>query len=257
MQEEPMPTFRRDGITINYEESGAGTPLLILPGWGGTIDELTPQREALSTTFRVIAADLPGSGKSGPQPRHFATTYYHDDAALFLSFLDELGASPAHLVGFSDGGEYALVMAAARPSAVKSLVTWGAAGKVPDAPEMAAAMSNLIDAPIPPMVGFAEYMKATYGEANARAMTKSFGATILAIMKAGGDISRSMAYAITCPALLITGEHDFLAAPPVVADMAAAIPNGEFLEAAGAGHPVHHERGEWLTTTICSWLSNR
>ena len=35
------------------------------------------------------------------------------------------------VVGFSDGGEYALVMAALDPSAVKSVVTWGAAGQIP------------------------------------------------------------------------------------------------------------------------------
>lgn len=252
-----MTTFEHDGVSINYEESGAGEPLLIMPGWGGTIDELMPQRQALATRFRVIAADLPGSGKSGPQPRRYATTYYQDDATTMLALLRSLGAVPAHLVGFSDGGEYALVMAANAPQSVRSVVTWGSAGKLPDAPELAAAMSSLIDAPIPPMQGFSEYMKATYGEANARAMTKSLGEVLLAIMKAGGDISRSRAKSITCPALLITGEQDFLAPPALVSDIAGAIPGGEFVEAKGAGHAIHHEQSGWLTETIVNWLAKR
>ena len=252
-----MPSCEQGSLQIHYEEAGQGEPLLLMPGWGGTIDELMPLRQVLATKYRVIAADLPGSGKSRPQPREYATSYYQDDAATMLAMLKALNASPAHVVGFSDGGEYGLVMAAAEPAAVKSLVTWGSAGTLPNRPEMAEAMSNMIDAPIPPMQGFSDYMKATYGEENARQMTKSFGNTLLAMMNAGGDISRSRAGNIACPALLITGEHDFLATPELVSEMARATQKGEFIEAKGASHPIHHEQGEWLTTTITDWLAKQ
>lgn len=250
-----MAWFEHAGGRIYYEESGQGEPLLIMPGWGGTIDELMPLRQALSAKYRVIAADLPGCGKSTPQPREYTPSYYQDDARVFLAMLKALNASPARVVGFSDGGENALVMAATEPGAVKSLATWGSAGTLPNMPPMAEAMSNLIDAPIPPMQEFSSYMKATYGEANARAMTKSFGQNLLAMMKGGGDISRSRAASIASPALLITGENDFLATPALVADMAAAMPHAEFVEAKGASHPVHHEQSDWLTATVVDWLA--
>lgn len=252
-----MAVFEHEGLSINYEESGQGTPVLVLPGWGGSIEEMQPLREALSGKHRVIAADVPGCGGSGPQPREYTPSYYHDDAGVFLAMLKALDASPAHVIGFSDGGEYALIMAATDPTAVSSVVTWGAAGTIANMPEMAEAMSNLIDAPIPPMQGFAEYMKATYGEANARAMTQSFGKAMKAIMQSGGDLSRSRASKIACPALLITGEHDFLAPPGLVSDMAGGIPHGEYIEAKGASHPIHHEQGEWLVKTITDWISKR
>jgi hypothetical protein len=38
-------------------------------------------------------------------------------------------------------------------------------------------------------------------------------------------------------------------------DMAGAIPKGEFIEAKGASHPVHHEQSDWLTATIGDWLA--
>jgi valacyclovir hydrolase len=100
-------------------------------------------------------------------------------------------------------------------------------------------------------------MKGAYGESNARVMTQSFGKALRAIMAAGGDISRSRAAAISCPALLITGEHDFLATPALVSDMARAIPHGKFLEAKGASHAVHHEQSPWLTETVVGWLAKR
>ena len=250
-----MAWFDKGEAHIYYEEAGAGDPVLLLPGWGGTIDELIPLRNALASRFRVIAADLPGSGKSGPQPRTYSPGYHEDDAQVFLTMLDSLGASPAHLAGFSDGGEYALLMAALRPDAVRSIVTWGAAGSLGDNREMAGAMSTIIDDPIPPMREYAAYMKAAYGEANARVMAQSLASTLLAIMDAGSDLSRSRATAITCPSLLITGENDFMAPPTLVTDMARAIANGEYLEAKGATHGVHHEQPEWLTATVVGWLS--
>jgi valacyclovir hydrolase len=258
MPEEHEMAWHENGESrIYYEESGSGDPLLLMPGWGGTIDELAPLREALAPKFRVIAADVPGSGKSGPQPRTYTPTYYKDDARVFLDMLDALNASPAHLVGFSDGGEYALLMAALKPDAVRSVVTWGSAGSLGSNLQMADAMGTLIDDPIPPMAGYSEYMKAAYGEANARIMAQSAAKSFRAVMEAGGDISRSRAGDIACPALLITGEHDFLATPALVSDMAGAIPAGEFVEAQGASHPVHHEQPAWLVDTVAKWLSKR
>ena len=252
-----MPTFDSGDIRIYYEMSGTGEPVLLLPGWGGTIDELRPLGSALYASFTVIAADLPGSGKSGPQPRTYKRTYYEDDANIFLAMLDGLAASPAHLVGFSDGGEYALLMAALRPDAVRSVATWGAAGTLGRDPDLVAPFTNLIDDPIPPLVGFANHMKATYGEENARIMARSAGQSFLEIIEAGGDISRSRASAIGCPALLITGERDFLATPSLVAEMARAIPGGRYLEAPAAGHSVHEEQPQWLIATIAEWLSEQ
>jgi valacyclovir hydrolase len=240
---------------IYYEESGTGDTVLLLPGWGGSINELAPVGKSLASRFSVIAADPPGSGKSGPQPRTYTPSYYQDDAVAFLTMLDAMGASPAHLVGFSDGGEYALLMAALRPGAVRSVVTWGSAGSLGDDPEMADAFAALIDDPIPPLTDFSNYMKATYGEQNARIMAQSAARAFHEIMNAGGDISRMRAANIACPALLIAGENDFLAIPALVRDMANAIPNGEFVEARGAGHSVHREQPAWLNETIVAWLS--
>lgn len=250
-----MAWFDHGDMRIYYEESGSGDPLLLLPGWGGSIDELAPLRETLAARFRVIAADLPGSGKSGPQPRTYTTSYWPDDALVFLAMLAALKASQARLVGFSDGGEYALLMAALSPRAVRSVVTWGSAGSLGTNVAMANAMATIIDDPIPPMRDFSAYMKATYGETSARVMTQSLAASLRAVMDAGGDLSRSRAADIVCPVLLITGEHDFLAPPPLVSDMAHAIPRGEFLEAKGAGHPVHHDQPAWLSETVVAWLS--
>ena len=135
-----MAWFEHGEMRIYYEESGSGDPVLVLPGWGGSIDELAPLREALASAYRVIAADVPGSGKSGPQPRTYTPSYYHDDAARVprISRRDRGDAgAPRRLqrwgrVRASHGG--------LQPEAVRSVVTWGSAGALPDAPELTEAI---------------------------------------------------------------------------------------------------------------------
>lgn len=252
-----MAIFNHGKVPVYYEEYGRGDPVLILPGWGGMIGDLGPLAEELSSNFRVVAADNPGSGKSGPQPRRYNASYYREDAELFLAMLDAIEASPAHLVGFSDGGEYQLLMAALRPDAVRSVATWGSAGAMGEDLTFVEYLETLIDDPAPPMSDFAAYMRTAYGAENARIMSQSAAAAFREIISAGGDISRSRANDIACPALLIAGEHDFLTTPAMVSDMANAIPNGTFLQVDGASHLIHHQKPEWLTQTIVKWLRNQ
>jgi pimeloyl-ACP methyl ester carboxylesterase len=113
---------------IYYEGLGRGDAVLLLPGWAGNIIEFDRLRHELSAGFRVIAADLPGSGRSQPQPRDYASAFYAEDAHTFRALLDDLDVHAAHLVGFSDGGEVALLMAALEPRRALSVVTWGGGG---------------------------------------------------------------------------------------------------------------------------------
>ena len=83
--------------------------------------------------------------------------------------LDELGAAPAHVIGFSDGGEIALLMAKMRPDSVRSVVAWGAGGQLVAPPGLLEAFYNLVDDPIPPLREFAEYLNTAHSPDDARA----------------------------------------------------------------------------------------
>ncbi len=255
LKEEATVAWYEHGISrIYYEEEGGGDPLLLLPGWSLSIRDLAPVRQALAPRYHVIAADAPGAGRSGPQPRKYTASYFHDDSRAFLGLLRDLRAGPTHVVGFSDGGEYALVMAELEPAAVRSIVAWGAAGRLAAPKELVAAFSEIVDNPIPPLQEFSGYLTSTYGKDNARAMAQSWTKALTEMIDAGGDISRERAEEIACPALLITGENDSIAPPGVVSELAGAMQNADFMEAKGAGHTVHHESPDWLIATIVAWL---
>ena len=248
--------FEHNSSRIYYEEQGSGDSVLVLPGFSGNIEEFSALREALvAAGYRVIAADLPGSGRSEPQPRAYPATYFEDDARSFAALLQHLAVGPAHLMGFSDGGEISLLMAALMPGVARSVVTWGAAGVLNDPDgRLGEAMYNVVDHPIPPLQQFRDFLIATYGEANARAMTQSLVGALRDIIKDGGDLSLAKAGTITSPVLLIVGEHDFFAPPALASELAARIRTAEVLVAEGAEHNVYGDRPEWLTQTILDWL---
>ncbi len=116
-----MPTLKTKDAELFYEEAGAGQPVLLLHGLGSSTLDWAPQIEALKGSFRVIAMDSRGSGRSrdtlnpgGP----FSVAQFAEDAAHLLDALD---AAPAHVVGLSMGGMTALQLAVDSPRSVKTL----------------------------------------------------------------------------------------------------------------------------------------
>jgi len=241
---------------LYYEESGHGDAVLLMPGWAGNIAEFWRLRGELRHGFRVIAVDLPGSGRSRPQPRHYTGSYYQDDAWTLLGLLDALRIDVAHLAGFSDGGEEALLMAALQPHRALSVFTWGAAGRMEATEDQVASVGRVMDAPDGELGPLAAYLAQAYGPDEARIMTTTWSDAMAAIVADGGDISRSRASSITCPALLVTGTYDPYCPPDLVRGMAEAIPRGEFREAPGAGHDVHVSHFGWMTSTMTDWLAS-
>jgi len=254
-----MAWFEHSDSRIYYEELGGGAPVLLLPGFSQSSEHLAALRDTLAASYHVIAVDLPGSGRSLPQPRAYTASYYEDDATSCAALLREVGVGPTHLVGFSDGGEVALLMAALTPDLVRSVVTWGAAGTLND-PEgqLRAVMQHLIDKPIPPLQGYRDFLVDYYGEDNARAMTQNVvqGQSAIIDGEKHGELAIAYAERITCPALLITGEHDMFAPPPLIQQLAARIPHAETRIVEGAGHDVQNSHSDWLARTILDWLES-
>jgi len=113
-------TVRPSGRRFSLLEAGAGEPLVMLHGLGGTKASFLPTVAALSDRYRTIAVDLPGFGDSG---KPLGASY---DPAFFsrtvLSLLDELGLERVHLLGHSMGGRAALELAFDHPDRIAGLI---------------------------------------------------------------------------------------------------------------------------------------
>jgi len=111
-------------ITINdtkiyYEEYGEGTPLLLLHQGLGSIENLAGIIPELSKHFRVIAPDAPGHGRS----EHADSLSGALMAEYCSQLIDGLQLDSAYVMGWSSGGNTALLLAANRPDKVKKVVS--------------------------------------------------------------------------------------------------------------------------------------
>jgi 3-oxoadipate enol-lactonase len=95
------------------------SPVLLVHGLGSGGADWAFQVEPLARRFRVLVADLPGSGRSPPPPRHGIADY----AEALLARLAAEGVEDCGVLGFSLGGAVALEMALAAPERVNRLMT--------------------------------------------------------------------------------------------------------------------------------------
>jgi 3-oxoadipate enol-lactonase len=118
LEQNPMPFFRSDELSIHYLERGRGEPLLLIHGLGCSGADWAFQVAALEHRFRIIVPDLPGSGHSLPPPDEYTIAGF---ASALWKLMDHLGIANPNIVGFSLGGAVALEMAASRPTCVPKL----------------------------------------------------------------------------------------------------------------------------------------
>jgi pimeloyl-ACP methyl ester carboxylesterase len=121
-----VPNFERDGVSIYYEEYGAGYPLLLFAP-GGMRSAIEMWRQApfdptveLAGDFRVIAMDQRNAGRSRAPVT--AGDGWHTYTADHLALLDHLGIASTHLMGGCIGSSYSLGLIQAAPERVSAAV---------------------------------------------------------------------------------------------------------------------------------------
>jgi pimeloyl-ACP methyl ester carboxylesterase len=110
------------GALIYWEVRGNGPPLIMLHGNGEDMSVFSAQVPEFSREFQVITIDSRGHGKSAAPGK----LSLYDMADDVVAVMDDAKIEKAHILGFSDGGNIALIMAVKYPERVRSLVLTGA-----------------------------------------------------------------------------------------------------------------------------------
>jgi pimeloyl-ACP methyl ester carboxylesterase len=118
-----MATIDIDGVSTHYDEEGEGDPLVLLHGGLSDSSAWGMQTPAFTASYRVFAPDRRGHGRTHDTDAAYT---YEAMAAETITFLEQVVGGSAHLVGWSDGGDVALLVAAARPDLVRRMVVIGA-----------------------------------------------------------------------------------------------------------------------------------
>ena len=274
-----------DGVRQVFHVSGTGPLCLAHPGGPGFGWEYL-RMPTLEQHLTMVYLEPVGTGDSGrlPGPRD----YRLDVWARFLhGVVEHLGAPRVLVLGHSHGGFVAQRYALEHPDTLAGLILY-ATSPVLDAEFWAAAMSNLQLFPqqhpdqqeAPGMFGayqatlaarddeaitqglrkimpayFADYWAHESRLAPVRAAMRAWVDPLHGEEPAPFDV-RGQLGSVTAPALVVTGEHDFLCGPRWARELHDAIPGSQLSLLERSGHMAHLEEPEAFSQAVAGFSAN-
>ncbi|MEV5595451.1 alpha/beta hydrolase [Streptomyces sp. NPDC052496] len=267
-----MPVVRNDGISLAYDEYGAGEPVVMVTGTGapGRVWRAHQVPALTAAGYRVITFDHRGIPPNGGAGRPFTLD---DMAADLAALITHVSPGSCHVVGFSLGSVVVQELLLARPELVRRAVLLAAVGRAdPLIRAMVAAETDLYDsgAALPPR--YAAYVQAlqylsgeTLGDPERlRGWLDVFEMTAAASPVPGmrGQLElqviedRRPAYrSISCPCLVIGFADDRIVRPYLAEEVAACIPGCRYTEIPGCGHFGYLEKPGPVNSAIIGFLT--
>jgi pimeloyl-ACP methyl ester carboxylesterase len=226
------------------DRGGAGEPLLLLHGGLSNSDALLNSiGSGLAERFRVVAFDRRGHGYTADTNAGF---HYDDMAAEAVRVLEDVVGGPAHLVGWSDGGIVALLVALRRPDLVHKLVVIGANyhfdGVMP--------VEQDPQSPVPEELGKAYIERSPDGAEHLEVVVRKS----LAMFSSEPTLTTADITRITQPVLVMVGDDD-LATLPHTVSLYESLPEGQLAVVPGASHALPLEQPEAVTGLILNFLT--
>ncbi len=132
-----MPSAQLNGIEIHYEESGAGTPLVLTHGYSASLAMWAEQVPVFAEKYRVVTYDTRGHGQTTAPSNMEQYGLATDSVADLLALMDHLEIGEAYVGGLSMGGMIAQEFALQHADRVKALLLFdtgpgmGGAGRDP------------------------------------------------------------------------------------------------------------------------------
>jgi pimeloyl-ACP methyl ester carboxylesterase len=203
-QSQPIPYGKNDaagkyydihGFKMYCEVYGSGRPLLMIHGNGGSISAFSDNIPYFAKRYKVIVADSRAQGKSIDLRDSLSFEMMADD---YAELLNAMHIDSAYVIGWSDGGINALVLAMRHPEKVIKLASTGAnlwpdsTGLIPSYWKKEQREYNVLK----------NKTFTTYGEKNYY--------KIFLLDWLQPNISLNALHAIKCPSLIISGDHDLI-----------------------------------------------
>lgn len=177
----------------HYTEKGFGTPLILLHGNGESSAFFKNQIDYFSPFCRVIAVDTRGHGVSAHGNAPFTLETFSEDLKNLLDFLN---IKKANILGFSDGGNIALIFTLKYPEYVNRLILNGA-NLYPSGLKTAFLL--------PVRLLYLFFCAASHFTKKAIKRKE-----LLALMVKEPYISPDRLSTVKCPVLVIAGTHDLI-----------------------------------------------
>ena len=183
------------GFKMYCEVYGQGQPLLIIHGNGGSINDFIYQIPYFAKKYKVIIADSRAQGKSADSGDSLSYEMMADD---YAALLDAIKIDSAYVIGWSDGGINALLLAIRHPEKVKKLASTGANLW----PDTTAVFKEVVD-----MVQSQYTFLKNKPDKNEK---EKNGWKLVRLLLDEPHIPVSALQTIKCPTLVIGGDHDVI-----------------------------------------------
>lgn len=253
-------TIDIDGLKVHYKETGplGASALLLLHGFGSSLQAWDDWTVKLEQKYRVIRLDLPGFGLTGASPDHDYSE--EKDLAILTHFADKLGLDKFSVIGHSMGGKMAWSLAAAQPDRVQALVLMAPDG-FPETKDIGTKPYE-----VPAIMGVIQYFLPKYlvrksiepAFANSAALNEALVNRYFDMLRAPGvrgailDRSNQTIYsdpvprlkAIKAPTLLIWGEQDRMIPSSNAQSYAGVLLNSTTVLVPQLGHLLQEEQPE-------------
>jgi pimeloyl-ACP methyl ester carboxylesterase len=220
------------GHPMYYAVRGNGPTLVFLHGGGDSGEHsFARQLNVFSERHHIVAPDQVGQGRTPETPGPLSYTSMMEDTAALLA---RLKLRQVDVVGFSDGGILALMLAVRHPELVRRLVISG----VNIAPE-GLNPEDLED------------LRATQ-TSNPKTIDEKL-AHLWSTSPTLSELSVPLLAQITQPVLLISGDRDAITLEHTLT-IFHALPDAELCVLPGTDHGTFETRSEWLNPIISDFL---
>ena len=234
-------------IKVYYEIYGAGDPLLLLHGNGGSIEDFLYQISELSKHFKVIAVDSRAQGKSTDSNREITYALMASDMSALI---DKLNLDSVYIVGWSDGGNIGLEFALAHPQKVKKLVTFGANYTHEN---FTAPPDNVVMEQNDPRLLKTTHLMKKYKEGLDK-LSPVVRKKLSDLEEKYPNLTVAQLKQIKVPVLVVVGDHDAINLDQTIS-LFASLPHSQLLIVPGASHIVPIEQPELLNSEVTKFLS--
>jgi pimeloyl-ACP methyl ester carboxylesterase len=208
------------GIKMYTEVYGQGKPLLLIHGNGGSISAFSKTIPYFAQKYKVIAVDSRAHGKTVDPKDSLSFEQMADD---FAALLDAMHIDSAYVIGWSDGGINAIVMAMRHPDKVIKFASTGA-NLTPDSTALQPYLWKEM----------VQQYKADKDKPRTTAKAKNDW-KIFMLDYDQPNIPFSALKVIKCPSLIICGDHDLIPIEHTV-KIYQAIPKAYLWVVPNSGH---------------------
>lgn len=237
---------------IYFEEYGKGIPLILLEGGMGSIADFSLCIPEFSKNFHVIAPDMPGQGRS-----QLADSMSYTLLADYISqFIDLLKLDSAYVVGWSDGGNAALILANKRPDKIKKVLVAGSNYKRSGFPSIENDTTDfvkLINSPEFEIMAKEEL--DTYRSLYPGRDWKKFFIDINIMWSQKIYFPASVLEGIKVPVMIVLGDKDAVTLEHGI-EMHNLIKGSQFCVLPNTTHRVFHEKPELINKIAIDFFKN-